>query len=98
MRFRRRAWKARDFLLLTQKIAAGKASPQELELAKQKLTLWRDNDAKLQPILPKSEITMELIPLSATLSKVSEIGLQALHGVTKSGKCNPHKSCQNERF
>lgn len=70
----------RDFLLLAQKIAAGTSSPEEWDLAKQKLTLWRDNDAKLQPILPKSEITAELSPLSANVSKVAEIGLQALLG------------------
>ena len=79
----------RDFLLLAQKIAAGNASPQEWELAKQKLTLWRDNDARLQPILPKSDLTRELIPLSASVSKVSEIGLQALSGLQNSENVTP---------
>jgi hexosaminidase len=72
---------ARDFLLLSQRIAAGKATPQEWELATQKLSLWRDNDAKLQPILPNSDLTKELIPLSANVSKVAELGLQALLGL-----------------
>ena len=80
---------ARDFLLLSQKIAAGKASPQEFEQAKQKLTLWRDNDAKLQPILPQSEITAELVPLSTNLRQVSEIGLQALLGLQNQENVTP---------
>ena len=80
---------ARDFLLLAQKIAAGKASPQEFDLAKQKLTLWRDNDAKLQPILPNSELTKDLSPLSASLGKVSEIGLQALQGLQNPSDITP---------
>jgi hexosaminidase len=42
------------------------------------LTLWRDNDAKLEPSLKNSEITAELIPVSQTLAQVSEIGLRAL--------------------
>jgi hexosaminidase len=40
--------------------------------------LWRDNDAKLQPLLARSELTAELIPVSQTLSQVAAIGLQAL--------------------
>lgn len=80
---------ARDFLLLAQKIAAGNASQQEFELAKQKLTLWRDNDAQLQPILPKSDLTKELIPLSTSLRQVSEIGLQALLGLQNPENVTP---------
>jgi hexosaminidase len=40
--------------------------------------LWRDNDARLQPLLEKSEITAELAPLSRSLSQVAAMGLQAL--------------------
>jgi hexosaminidase len=49
--------------------------------------LWRDNDAKLQPLLGQSDLTVELIPLSHSLSQVAALGLQALddlndhHGV-----------------
>jgi hexosaminidase len=40
--------------------------------------MWRDNDAKLQPSLRKSDITAELVPVSQTLAAVSAIGLRAL--------------------
>jgi hexosaminidase len=42
------------------------------------LVLWRDNDARLQPMLAKSEITAELAPVSASLRQVAEIGLRTL--------------------
>ena len=69
---------ARKFSDLTKRITAGKASPEQLQEARNWLELWRDNDAKLQPLLPKSEITAELIPVSHSLSQVAVIGLQAL--------------------
>ena len=59
-------------------IVSGKASDKDWEMAKQLLMMWRDNDAKLQPTLQNSDITAELIPVSQTLAKVSEIGLRAI--------------------
>jgi hexosaminidase len=69
---------ARKFSDLAKLIAAGKASPQQWQEARDWLVLWRDNDAKLQPLLARSELTAELIPVSQTLSQVAAIGLQAL--------------------
>ena len=40
--------------------------------------LWRDNDARLQPLLATSDLTAELVPVSRTLSQVAVIGLKAL--------------------
>lgn len=68
----------RQFNNLAKKIAAGNASPQEWEQARQWLELWRDNDAKLQPLLAKSFLTQDLAPVSRNLSQVAEIGLMAL--------------------
>jgi len=42
------------------------------------LILWRDNDARLQPILPHSDLTAELEPVSRTLYQTAVIGLSAL--------------------
>jgi hexosaminidase len=42
------------------------------------LTRWRDNDALLQPTLEKSALLKEDIPVSADLSRLASIGLQAL--------------------
>jgi hexosaminidase len=70
--------RARRFSNLVKAIAAGSASQEQWQTARQWLTVWRDNDAKLQPTLKNSDITAELAPLSQTLSQVSTIGLRAL--------------------
>jgi hexosaminidase len=43
------------------------------------LTAWRDNDAKLHPILEQSFLLRELTPLSEDLSALGESGLFALN-------------------
>jgi len=70
---------AREFNAIAKRIVAGKASPQDWRQAQEWLTLWRDNDAKLEPLLARSYLTQELAPLSRNLSQVAEIGLQALN-------------------
>ena len=69
---------AREFSNLAKQIAAGTATPDQWQQARKWLTLWRDNDAKLQLTLGQSELTEELKPVSSTLSQVSAIGLGAL--------------------
>lgn len=72
---------AREFNQLAALIAAGTASPQQSKQARTCLTRWRDNDAKLQPMLKESELTAELISVSHALSQVSAIGLSALDAI-----------------
>jgi hexosaminidase len=69
---------ARQFREICKRIAAKTASTTDFQQARQWLILWRDNDAKLQPQLARSELTEELIPVSQSLHQVSELGLQAL--------------------
>jgi hexosaminidase len=69
---------ARRFNALAKLIADGKATPEQWQEARNWLVLWRDNDARLQPLLRGSELTEELIPVSRGLSQVAAIGLQAL--------------------
>jgi hexosaminidase len=69
---------AREFRGIAEDIAAGKATPEEVAKARMWLTLWRDNNARLEPKLGYSEMTEELKPVSATLKQVAEIGLAAL--------------------
>jgi len=69
---------ARKFKNLITAIASGSASPEQYQKAKDWLTIWRDNDAKLEPSLTRSDVTAELVPVSQTLSQVSTIGLRAL--------------------
>jgi hexosaminidase len=42
---------------------------------------WRDNDAKLQPLLSSSSSLQELIPLSHELCNLGSIGLEALDNI-----------------
>ena len=69
---------ARKFNDLAKLIAAGEATPQQLNEARDWLVLWRDNDAKLEPLLGMSDLLAELVPVSHRLSEVAAIGLQAL--------------------
>jgi len=47
------------------------------------LTLWRDNDAKLHPLLDKSYLLKADVPLSQNLSMLGAAGLQALDYLDK---------------
>jgi hexosaminidase len=69
---------ARQFLDMVNRIVAGKASREDWEQAQEWLVLWRDNDTQLQPLLPRSELTKELVPVSTNLHHVSQAGLDAL--------------------
>lgn len=70
--------RGREFRELASRIAAGTATPAEVKQARAWLTLWRDNDAQLQPLLTQSELTTELVPVSQDLAKTALIGLSAL--------------------
>jgi len=48
------------------------------------LSAWRDNDAKLHPLLRQSFLLQELTPLSEDLSALGAAGLQALDYLDKS--------------
>ena len=78
MRFHQRAKLRANSKISSAAIVAGNASTEQFQKAKEWLTLWRDNDAKLEPSLKNSDITAELAPLSQSLSQVSTIGLRAL--------------------
>ena len=69
---------ARQFNDLAKQIASGQATPEQWQQARGWLVLWRDNDTKLQPTLVKSDLTVELIPVSHTLANAATMGLQAL--------------------
>jgi hexosaminidase len=74
---------ARIFSELATRIASGRGTPADFKQAREWLTLWRDNDATLQPQLPQSELTAELAPLSRNLNEAAAIGLLALDAIEK---------------
>ena len=86
---------ARQFSELVKRIVAAKASPDDWQQARQWLELWRNNDARLQPSLQRSEITAELIPLSHDLSQVASIGLRALDDLQNHRATNPDLVASN---
>jgi len=81
---------ARQFSEMVKRIVGGKASPGDWQQARAWLTLWRDNDAKLQPSLQRSEITAELAPLSHDVAQVAAIGLRALDDLENHRPGNPN--------
>jgi hexosaminidase len=76
---------ARQFSALVQKFvqSGGKDQAAEAQI-RVWLTLWRDNDAKLRPLLGQSSILQEDVTLSQNLSAVGAAGLQALDYMDKS--------------
>jgi hexosaminidase len=89
---------AREFNEIAKRIVSGKADPQEWQQARQWLLLWRDNDAKLQPLLARSFLTQELAPVSRNLSRVAEIGLQALDDLHENRLVSPDLRRRNIEF
>ena len=74
---------ARQFNEIAKRISSGQATSQDWRQARQWLALWRDNDAKLEPLLARSFLTQDLAPVSRNLSQVAQIGLQALDDLTE---------------
>jgi hexosaminidase len=48
---------------------------------RQSLILWRDNDAKLEPIIARSALLSGAQDASQTLTEVAKIGLEALDAI-----------------
>ncbi len=70
---------ARQFTGLVQRFLQSGAKDQAAEAQiRAWLTLWRDNDSKLQPLLTQSTLLQEDAPLSQDLSALGAAGMQAL--------------------
>jgi hexosaminidase len=76
---------ARRFGDLVQQFlqSGGKDQSAEMQI-RASLTAWRDNDAKLHPLLDQSALLQEDAPLSQDLSALGAAGLQALDYLDKS--------------
>ncbi|HZT28746.1 MAG TPA: family 20 glycosylhydrolase [Bryobacteraceae bacterium] len=64
--------RAREFSELVERLPASEADVRRW------LMLWRDNDARLQPLLRNSALLAEAAPVSANLAAVAVAGLEAL--------------------
>ncbi len=70
---------AREFAWLTEGALAGGAGAKAgFQALRTSLARWRDNDARLKPIIEDSFLLKEAALLSETVSAVASIGLQAL--------------------
>jgi hexosaminidase len=54
--------------------------PEDIPKIREWLTLWRDNDARLEPVLARSAPLAENAEISKDLSAIAAVGLQALDG------------------
>jgi hexosaminidase len=76
---------ARKFEQLVQRYIQSRFHDREAESAMRNLlTNWRDNDAKLEPLVRESFLLHEVAPLSQELSLVGTTGLLALDYLDKS--------------
>jgi hexosaminidase len=87
---------AREFRDLASRIVSGKGTAADVQQARRWLTEWRDNDGVLQPLLPQSAVTAELVPVSHNLREVAIIGLQALDAIEK--KQPPSASVEQQQL
>jgi len=70
---------AREFTVLVEKFIQSGYKDQAAEgQIRSQLMLWRNNDAKLRPLLQQSSLLQEDIPISQNLAMLGAAGLQAL--------------------
>jgi hexosaminidase len=70
---------ARKFSNLVQQfIQSGSKDQAAAAQIRAQLTLWRDNDARLRPLLQDSSLLQEVSPISQNLAMLGAAGLQAL--------------------
>jgi hexosaminidase len=81
---------AREFARLLDQMSANRA-----EIRKQ-LTLWRDNKAPLIPVMQRSALLQEAIPLAEDLAALATAGLEALDYV-EAGKPAPQAWWDRQR-
>jgi hexosaminidase len=75
---------AREFAALVQGFVQSGGKDQNAEAQiRSWLTIWRDNDAKLHPVLAQSFLLQEDEPISQNLSAIAAAGLQALDYIDK---------------
>jgi hexosaminidase len=75
---------ARQFAALVQSFAQSGGKDQNAEAQiRSSLLMWRDNDAKLQPVMSQSFLLQEDEPISKNLAAVAAAGLQALDYLDK---------------
>jgi hexosaminidase len=71
---------ARRFGDMVDKVVADQAGSQdELLIIRKKLEVWRDNALELEPVLERSYLLKEIIPLSKMVTGLTTTGIEALN-------------------
>lgn len=69
---------ARIFSGRVQRFLNKSATPDDLSEMQKSLTVWRDNDQQLAPVLQGNPLLQEAVPMSQALASVASAGLKAL--------------------
>ena len=69
---------ARKFAGQVDQLLSGKADADAKAQIRSLLILWRDNQAKLQPLADQSFLLKEVVPISRDLSSLGSAGLSAM--------------------
>jgi hexosaminidase len=83
--------KAREFSLMVDDILSNSTdSKKKEEICRAWLARWRDNHAKLKPVLNSSSLLQEIVPVSEAIQSLAEAGLTALDFLER-GEAAPKK-------
>ncbi|HLY99690.1 MAG TPA: family 20 glycosylhydrolase [Candidatus Angelobacter sp.] len=76
---------AREFAGMVNRLIKDPSDARQAAAILKWLTLWRDNDQKLEPALQSNPLLKELPPLSKNLSSAAAAGLQAMDYLSAGG-------------
>ncbi len=78
---------ARNFSYMVDGLVAGNQPDEDaFAIMERELSMWKKNDASLEPLISKSPILKEIQPLSVELSAIASIGLKALSDIRQNAK------------
>lgn len=86
---------ARDFTLHVKRLISHTSTSEDEAAIRTSLVTWRDNDQKFVSANYRSFLAQELFPVSAQLSQITAVGLQALDVLT--GKAITIPACDAKR-
>ncbi|HKD13636.1 MAG TPA: family 20 glycosylhydrolase [Candidatus Angelobacter sp.] len=76
---------ARKFAEMVQRVLNNPSATADVDAVQRWLSLWRDNDRQLEPLLQANSLLQEIIPLSQNLQSVATAGLQAIEYLAHGG-------------
>lgn len=68
----------REFAQMTQRFLNKSASAEDISAMRRQLSVWQENDQRLEPLLQNNGLLQEVVPLSQNLASAATAGLRAL--------------------